>query len=54
MPRVVKNAKIALCDFGFTKFRMRMGIQVEITNPKELEAVRDKYFFFFFVFFLTI
>ncbi|KAA6323246.1 MAG: putative t-complex protein 1 subunit alpha, partial [Streblomastix strix] len=41
MPRVIKDAKIALLDFGLQKYRMRMGIQVEITKASELEAVRE-------------
>ncbi|KAH7816768.1 chaperonin containing TCP1, group II (cytosolic) [Monocercomonoides exilis] len=42
MPRIVKDAKIALLDFPLHKWRLRMGIQVEIVDPKELEAVRDQ------------
>ncbi|KAK2959166.1 putative T-complex protein 1 subunit alpha [Blattamonas nauphoetae] len=42
MPRTVKDAKIALLDFSLQKYRLRMGIQVEITDPKKLEAVREQ------------
>jgi len=42
MPRVVRPAKIALLDFGLQRMRLRMGIQVEVTDPTQLEAVRDK------------
>eukprot|EP00708_Paratrimastix_pyriformis_P002478 GAFH01001226.1.p2 GENE.GAFH01001226.1~~GAFH01001226.1.p2 ORF type:complete len:539 (+),score=222.21 GAFH01001226.1:31-1647(+) len=42
MPRVVRPAKIALLDFGLQRMRMRMGIQVEVTDPMQLEAVREQ------------
>lgn len=41
MPRSVKNARIALISFGLRQHRMQMGVQVEITDPRELEKVRD-------------
>jgi len=42
MPRVVHPAKIALLDFGLQRMHLRMGIAVEITDPKQLEAVREQ------------
>jgi T-complex protein 1 subunit alpha len=42
MPRCVKNAKIACLDFSLNKTKMKMGIQVLVTDPKELEAIRDR------------
>lgn len=42
MPTVVKNAKIAFLDFNLNKFRMQMGIQVLVDDPKNLEKIRQK------------
>ena len=42
MPRSVKNAKIACLDFSLNKSKMKMGVQVLVTDPKELEAIRDR------------
>jgi len=36
----IENAKIALVDFNLNKFRMNLGIQVVIDDPKNLEKVR--------------
>ncbi|KAH0474785.1 MAG: hypothetical protein KVP17_002603 [Porospora cf. gigantea B] len=41
MPRTVKAAKIALISFSLRQHRMQMGVQVEISDPNELEKVRD-------------
>lgn len=38
----ITNAKIALIDFNLNKFRMNLGIQVVIDDPKNLEKVRWK------------
>jgi len=42
MPKIVKNAKIALLDYNLNKYRAPMGVEVVIKDPKELEAVRDR------------
>jgi len=42
MPRIVKNAKIACLDFSLQKAKMKMGVQVLVTNPDELDAIRDR------------
>jgi len=42
MPRSVKGAKIACLDFSLQKSKMKMGVQVLVTNPDELEAIRDR------------
>ena len=42
MPMVVKNAKIALLDFDLRKHKMGLGVQINVTNPAELEKIRQK------------
>lgn len=42
MPRSIKNAKIACLDFSLQKAKMKLGVQVLVTNPEELEAIRDR------------
>merc|ERR1712004_299903 len=42
MPRSIKNAKIACLDFSLQKAKMKMGVQVLVTDPKELEKMRDR------------
>lgn len=42
MPRSVKNAKIACLDFSLQKAKMKMGIQVLVTDPTKLDAIRDR------------
>ena len=42
MPRRVENAKIALLDFNLQKHRLQLGVQVLVTSPKELEAIRQR------------
>lgn len=42
MPKSVKDARIALLDFDLRRHRMQMGVQVLITNPRELEAVQQR------------
>merc|ERR1719160_2149894 len=42
MPRTVKNAKIALLDIDLRKTKMAMGVQVVVTDPKQLEAIRQR------------
>lgn len=42
MPRTVKNAKIACLDFSLQKSKMKMGIQVLVSDPEKLDAIRDR------------
>ena len=42
MPRSVKNAKIACLDFSLQKTKMKLGVEVLVSNPKELEKIRDR------------
>jgi len=42
MPQVVNNAKIACIDFDLKKFKGQMGVDIVVTNPAELEAIRHE------------
>merc|ERR1719161_387108 len=42
MPRTVKAAKIALLDIDLRKTKMAMGVQVVVTDPNPLEAIRQR------------
>lgn len=42
MPKRINNAKIAFLDMNLNKQKMGMGYEVRISDPKELEAVRDR------------
>lgn len=42
MPSQIKKAKIACIDFNLNKFRLQMGIQVLVNDPKNLEKIRQK------------
>lgn len=42
MPKKIVNAKIACLDFSLQKAKMKMGVQVLITDPDKLEAVRQR------------
>jgi T-complex protein 1 subunit alpha len=42
MPRLMKNAKIACVDFNLNKFRMQMGVQVLVKDPKNLDMIRQR------------
>lgn len=42
MPQSVKQAKIACLDMNLMKSRMMMGVQVLVTDPKELERIRER------------
>jgi len=42
MPQCVMNAKIALLDIDLKKHRMQMGVEVLITDPKELEGIQKR------------
>jgi T-complex protein 1 subunit alpha len=42
MPTHIKGAKIACLDMNLQKSRMMMGVQVLVTDPAELERIRDR------------
>jgi len=42
MPSVIKKARIACLDFNLNKFRLQMGVQVLVDDPKNLEKIRQK------------
>mmetsp|Transcript_9336 Transcript_9336/g.16520 ORF Transcript_9336/g.16520 Transcript_9336/m.16520 type:complete len:550 (-) Transcript_9336:727-2376(-) len=44
MPTKVVGAKIACLDMNLQKSRMMMGMQVLVTDPKELEKIRQREF----------
>lgn len=42
MPRAVTGAKIACIDFPLQRHRMQLGVQVLVTDPSKLEAIRQR------------
>jgi len=42
MPTSVTKAKIALLDYDLRKFKMSLGVQVVVTDPTKLQAIRDR------------
>lgn len=42
MPMSVENAKIACVDFNLNKFRLQMGVQILINDPKNLAEIRNR------------
>ncbi|XP_003740498.1 T-complex protein 1 subunit alpha [Galendromus occidentalis] len=42
MPKIVNNARIACLDFSLQKAKMAMGIQVLVSEPEKLEAIRQR------------
>ena len=42
MPLRIENARIACLDFNLSKFRLGMGIQVLVNDPKNLELIRRR------------
>ena len=42
MPIRVENPKIAILDFNLSKFRLGMGMQVLVNDPKNLEMIRKR------------
>jgi len=43
MPLRVAPAKIACLDFNLQKTKMQLGVQVLVTDPRELEKIRQRY-----------
>jgi T-complex protein 1 subunit alpha len=42
MPVRVAPAKIACLDFNLQKTKMQMGVQVLVSDPRELEKIRER------------
>ncbi|XP_022825895.1 T-complex protein 1 subunit alpha [Spodoptera litura] len=42
MPKKILNAKIACLDFSLQKTKMKLGVQVLVTDPEKLEAIRAR------------
>jgi len=42
MVKQLKNCKIACLDFSLHKVKMKLGVQVLITDPSKLEAIRQR------------
>nr|AHB33468.1 T-complex protein subunit alpha [Locusta migratoria] len=42
MPKRIANAKIVCLDFSLQKAKMKLGIQVLITDPEKLEGIRQR------------
>merc|ERR1711904_733527 len=42
MPKKLENVKIALLDYNLKKYRLAFGVQVVVTDPVELEKIRDR------------
>lgn len=42
MPLQIQNAKIALLDFNLQKTRLKLGVQVLVTDPDKLDAIRQR------------
>ena len=42
MVKKITNAKIACLDFSLQKAKMKMGVQVLVTDPEKLDAIRQR------------
>ncbi|CAH0723544.1 unnamed protein product, partial [Brenthis ino] len=42
MPKKILNAKIACLDFSLQKTKMKLGVQVLVSDPEKLEAIRAR------------
>ena len=42
MPYEIKDAKIACIDFALEAAKMKMGVQVVVSDPEQLNKIRDK------------
>ncbi|XP_050349487.1 T-complex protein 1 subunit alpha [Nymphalis io] len=42
MPKKITNAKIACLDFSLQKTKMKLGVQVLVSDPEKLEAIRAR------------
>ena len=44
MPTKVANAKIACLDMNLSKFKLHLGVMVQVEDPKSLDMIRNRYF----------
>jgi T-complex protein 1 subunit alpha len=42
MVKRITNAKIACIDFGLMKARMKLGVQIVVDDPSQLDAIRER------------
>merc|ERR1719320_799747 len=42
MPKAIQNAKIACLDFSLQKVKMKMGVQLLVSDPDQLDKMRDR------------
>lgn len=42
MVKKITNAKIACIDFGLMKARMKLGVQIVVDDPNQLDAIRER------------
>lgn len=42
MPTSVKNCKVALLDFNLQKIKLQMGVQIVVTDTKQVEEIRQR------------
>lgn len=42
MPTHIKDAKIAILDMNLTKERMKLGVQITVDDPQQLEQIRAR------------
>lgn len=42
MVKRITNAKIACIDFGLMKARMKLGVQIVVDDPNQLDAIRER------------
>jgi len=42
MPRTIKGAKIAILDFNLQKSKLKLGVQVLVTDPEKLDEIRKR------------
>jgi len=42
MPKKIMNAKIACLDFSLQKAKMKLGVQVLVTDPEKLDGIRAR------------
>lgn len=42
MPTSIKNCKVALLDFNLQKIKLQMGVQIVVTDTKQVEEIRQR------------
>lgn len=43
MTKRIVNAKIACLDFSLQKAKMKLGVQVVISDPEKLDQIRQRF-----------